>query len=65
MVALDPLFSRIRFNRIDRPIALIEKGVKTLLFDRKMCERCVLSATGMSCPINCPKQLRNCPCEGV
>jgi len=25
----------------------------------------VLSSTGMSCPMNCPKQLRNGPCGGV
>lgn len=65
MVALDPLFSWIGYNRIERPVALIEKGVKTLLFDCKMCGQCVLSSTGMSCPMNCPKQLRNGPCGGV
>ena len=41
MVALDPLFSRIGYNRVERPVALIEKGVKTLLFDCKMCGQCV------------------------
>ena len=30
-----------------------------------MCGQCVLSSTGMSCPMNCPKQLRNGPCGGV
>jgi hypothetical protein len=65
MVALDPLFSRIGYNRVERPVALIEKGVKTLLFNCKMCGQCVLSSTGMSCPMNCPKQLRNGPCGGV
>ncbi|AXI42090.1 methylenetetrahydrofolate reductase C-terminal domain-containing protein [Sulfitobacter sp. SK011] len=65
MVALDPLFSRIGYNRVERPVAMIEKGVKTLLFDCKMCGQCVLSSTGMSCPMNCPKQLRNGPCGGV
>jgi len=25
----------------------------------------VLSSTGMSCPMNCPKTLRNGPCGGV
>ncbi len=65
MIALDPLFSRIGYNRVERPIALIEQGVKTLLFDCKMCGQCVLSSTGMSCPMNCPKQLRNGPCGGV
>jgi len=65
MVLLDPVFARIGYNRVERPIALVEKGVKTLLFDCKMCGQCVLSSTGMSCPMNCPKQLRNGPCGGV
>ncbi|MCB1312005.1 MAG: methylenetetrahydrofolate reductase C-terminal domain-containing protein [Sedimentitalea sp.] len=65
MVALDPLFSRIGYNRIERPVALVERGVKALLFDCRMCGQCVLSSTGMSCPMNCPKQLRNGPCGGV
>ena len=30
-----------------------------------MCGQCVLSSTGMSCPMNCPKELRNGPCGGV
>ena len=30
-----------------------------------MCGDCVLSKTGMSCPMNCPKGLRNGPCGGV
>ncbi len=30
-----------------------------------MCGQCILSSTGMSCPMNCPKQLRNGPCGGV
>jgi len=65
MVALDPLFAKIGYNRVERPIALFEQGVKTLLFDCKMCGQCVLSSTGMSCPMNCPKKLRNGPCGGV
>lgn len=65
MVALDPVFARIGYDRIERPVALIEKGIKTLLFDCRMCGQCVLSSTGMSCPMNCPKTLRNGPCGGV
>lgn len=65
MVALDPFFARIGYNRVEKPIALVERGVKGLLFDCKMCGQCVLSSTGMSCPMNCPKQLRNGPCGGV
>lgn len=65
MVALDPLFSRIGYNRFERPVAFVERGIKRLLFDCRMCGQCVLSSTGMSCPMNCPKQLRNGPCGGV
>jgi hypothetical protein len=47
------------------PITFVEKHVKGLIFDCRMCGQCVLSSTGMSCPMNCPKQLRNGPCGGV
>ncbi|MEM7045049.1 MAG: methylenetetrahydrofolate reductase C-terminal domain-containing protein [Pseudomonadota bacterium] len=65
MVALDPMFEKIGYSRVERPVAVVEKTVKTLLFDCKMCGQCVLSSTGMSCPMNCPKELRNGPCGGV
>lgn len=65
MILLDPVFSRIGYARVERPVALVEKGVKSLLFDCRMCGQCVLSSTGMSCPMNCPKELRNGPCGGV
>jgi hypothetical protein len=65
LVRLDPLFTRIGYNRIERPFAVTERLVKGLLFDCRMCGQCVLSSTGMSCPMNCPKQLRNGPCGGV
>ena len=38
---------------------------KRLLVDCKMCGQCVLSSTGMACPTNCAKQMRNGPCGGV
>jgi Methylene-tetrahydrofolate reductase C terminal len=65
LVALDPVFRRIGYGRVERPVALVEAGVKGLLFDCRMCGQCVLSSTGMSCPMNCPKELRNGPCGGV
>lgn len=65
LVRLAPLWRTLGYQRIERPFALLERGIKGLLFDCKMCGRCVLSATGMSCPMNCPKQLRNGPCGGV
>src|SRR5215813_5409959 len=65
LVALDPLWRRIGYQRLDRPVAAVERVVKGLLFDCQMCGQCSLSVTGMSCPMNCPKQLRNGPCGGV
>jgi len=65
MVALDPVFARIGYDRIERPVALVERAAKGLMFDCRMCGQCVLSSTGMSCPMNCPKELRNGPCGGV
>ena len=64
-VALHPLWKRIGYQRLEKPMAGVEKVVKGLLFDCQMCGQCVLSSTGMSCPMNCPKNLRNGPCGGV
>jgi hypothetical protein len=64
-VALAPLARRIGHARLERPTAAVERAVKGLLFDCRMCGACVLSETGMSCPMNCPKQMRNGPCGGV
>jgi hypothetical protein len=65
LTALHPLFKRIGYQRLERPVAALERSVKGLLFDCRMCGQCILSSTGMSCPMNCPKNLRNGPCGGV
>ncbi len=65
LVALAPLLRAIGYQRLEGPVAAVERGVKGLLFDCKMCGQCVLSSTGMSCPMNCPKNIRNGPCGGV
>jgi hypothetical protein len=65
LVALAPLWRAIGHRRLERPVAAVERMVKVLFFDCRMCGHCVLSSTGMSCPMNCPKQLRNGPCGGV
>jgi hypothetical protein len=64
-VAMEPLFRKIGYDRAERPVAVVEKLVKDALFDCRMCGQCILSSTGMSCPMNCPKNLRNGPCGGV
>jgi hypothetical protein len=65
LVALHPLWKLIGYQRLERPVAALERGVKGALFDCRMCGQCILSSTGMSCPMNCPKNLRNGPCGGV
>lgn len=63
--ALDPLWRRIGYGRLERGAAALESWVKGALFDCRMCGCCVLSSTGMTCPMNCPKSMRNGPCGGV
>jgi Methylene-tetrahydrofolate reductase C terminal len=65
MLAAGPLLRRLGHARLEEPTAAVERGVKGLLFDCRMCGACILSQTGMSCPMNCPKQMRNGPCGGV
>ncbi len=65
LVAFHPLWSRIGYERLEKPVAALEKVVKGFLFDCQMCGQCALSSTGMSCSMNCPKNLRNGPCGGV
>jgi Methylene-tetrahydrofolate reductase C terminal len=62
---LHPLFKAIGYDRVEKPVAAFERAVKGVLFDCRMCGSCALSSTGMSCSMNCPKQLRNGPCGGV
>ena len=65
MLVLHPLWLWMGYDRIEGPICATERRVKAALFDCRMCGHCVLSKTGMSCPMNCPKELRNGPCGGV
>jgi hypothetical protein len=65
LVASAPLLKHIGYSRLERPFAFVERNIKGALFDCRMCGDCVLSSTGMSCPMNCPKALRNGPCGGV
>jgi hypothetical protein len=65
LVSLHPFFKLLGYERLERPVAAVEQAVKGLLFDCRMCGQCILSSTGMSCPMNCPKSLRNGPCGGV
>ena len=46
-------------------VAKLEHIVKKPIWDCRMCGQCVLHSTGMTCPMTCPKTLRNGPCGGV
>ena len=65
LIKLHPLFKKLGYGRLEKPVRIFEKTVKGLMFDCQMCGKCALSATGMSCPMNCPKSIRNGPCGGV
>ncbi|MCP5371973.1 MAG: methylenetetrahydrofolate reductase C-terminal domain-containing protein [Hyphomicrobiales bacterium] len=65
LLGLHPLWRALGYGRVERPVKSVEQVVKGFLFDCRMCGQCVLSDTGMSCPMNCPKGLRNGPCGGV
>ncbi len=65
LLALHPVWKLLGYQRIEGPMVAVEKRFKAFMFDCRMCGLCVLSSTGMSCPMNCPKGLRNGPCGGV
>lgn len=65
LILLHPLFARLGYKRLDPAFLLVEKSLKGVLFDSQSCGQCVLSETGMACPTNCPKTMRNGPCGGV
>jgi hypothetical protein len=50
---------------VERLFVFAERATKGPLFDCRMCGQCVLHSTGMTCPMTCPKELRNGPCGGV
>ena len=65
LVRLDPVFRRVGYARLDRPFAAFEKVTKGVLLDSQNCGQCIVGFTGLSCPMNCPKKMRNGPCGGV
>lgn len=52
-------------GRMERFFVRFEELTKGAAFDCRMCGQCVLHSTGMTCPMTCPKELRNGPCGGV
>lgn len=62
---LSPLIQKAGYQRVDALLRWPERKSKELLFDCTMCGQCILHSTGMTCPMTCPKNLRNGPCGGV
>lgn len=62
---LDSVIQKIGYHRVDRWMRFPEKLSKQMVFDCQMCGQCTLHFTGMTCPMTCPKNLRNGPCGGV
>ncbi|MFN0262737.1 methylenetetrahydrofolate reductase C-terminal domain-containing protein [Tepidamorphus sp. 3E244] len=65
LLGLHWFWKAVGYKRAEPPVKAIERVSKKFLFDCRMCGQCALSSTGMSCPMNCPKGLRNGPCGGV
>lgn len=61
----DRVFHRVGYERAARLLRPVEKLTKGILFGCRMCGQCILHSTGMTCPMTCPKELRNGPCGGV
>ncbi len=59
------LILKLGYERANRWLKGGEEFSKKVVFDCRMCGQCVLHSTGMTCPMTCPKNLRNGPCGGV
>ena len=60
-----PVFRLIGYDRIDKPFVTVERVTKGWFLDSQTCGQCIVGFTGLSCPMNCPKKMRNGPCGGV
>lgn len=60
-----PLMRRLGPVWSERFTAWGERLLKGWIFNCQMCGQCILHSTGMTCPMNCPKNMRNGPCGGV
>ena len=65
LLKAEPLLRRVGYERLDRSLARVETMTKGFILDSQGCGQCIVAFTGMSCPMNCPKSMRNGPCGGV
>ncbi|MGP8120696.1 MAG: methylenetetrahydrofolate reductase C-terminal domain-containing protein [Xanthobacteraceae bacterium] len=63
--ALAPAVRWLGASRSEIVLKPVERWAKGLMFDCRMCGQCALASTGMACPTNCAKRMRNGPCGGV
>ena len=50
---------------LEQAVLAVERPLKEAIWDCRMCGQCILHSTGLTCPMRCPKNLRNGPCGGV
>jgi len=62
---MEPVLRHVGLERLEGLFEWGERVLKIPLFDCRMCGMCNLRGTGMTCPMSCPKNLRNGPCGGV
>jgi hypothetical protein len=62
---LYPYLKRASPRATEKLLLWAETAPKKYVFNCQMCGQCILHSTGMTCPMNCPKNLRNGPCGGV
>ena len=65
LVWMNPIWRRVGYERLEKPFAAVERVTKGVLLDSQNCGQCIVGFTGLACPMNCPKKLRNGPCGGV
>jgi hypothetical protein len=62
---MKPVFAKMGMETSSKIVKVPEEVVKGILFNCQDCAQCMLHYNGMTCPMNCPKNLRNGPCGGV
>ncbi|MBE7551547.1 MAG: methylenetetrahydrofolate reductase C-terminal domain-containing protein [Anaerolineales bacterium] len=65
IVTTYPWLKRINPKFAEKLMIRGEEISKGWMFNCQMCGQCILHSTGMTCPMTCPKNLRNGPCGGV
>ncbi len=65
VTATYPALKRLNPTLANKLMVMGEEITKGYAFNCQMCGQCILHSTGMTCPMNCPKNLRNGPCGGV